>query len=571
MRADVSRIRHGSRVVVGVLTMALLLAACSSGDTSSTTSSPAEQTTSTADGATTSSTAVDTASPRGEELVVGLSTFAEDVPDPVLVSGSTARAFLSPMFDSFINVSPEGELIPGVFTSWEPSEDGSYWTFQIRQGIQFHDGWGEATAEDVKFSIERFANDAEPVTSGYASSVTGTIEQVEIVDPYTVNIHTVSPDALFPSFMSQYNVVPPLMLLPKDYIEQEGDDAFRESPIGSGPYQFESREPGSQITYVAFNDHWEIDPGYEKLRFRLLPDEASRVASLRSEEVDVIEVSPDGAIDVRAAGLDVRQSPGNIQAVVQLPGTFFWDGPTSDVTVRQALSLAINREEMIQTVLPEGALPSMPTILPANLGVDHERWQTEAGDTYRYDPDEARRLIEEAGYPDGFDLKLYAYELPAAPMPQMAEVIAQYWREVGVNVELQVLDFAAFRPWRDEEPNSPELLGQAQLHRYPTTTNAASYHNFIYGQESLFRLLNDQPFQSAFPEVQEAIEAIPSEFDDDTRAQMLNSMIETTWPLYVIFPIAEIPAVFGVSPQVNWDPRPFSQIGETIVRARPAG
>lgn len=561
-----------ARPRTAVAVIGFLLAACAGGGGgTSDDASPATGT----DAATPPGTSQDgdgaDVTQRGDELVVGLSTFAEDALDPVLVSGSTTRALLSPMFDSFINVDPDGELVPGVFTSWEASEDGNYWTFELREGIQFHGDWGEATAEDVKFSIERYGNEEEPIASAYASSVVEAIDRVEVVDSHTVNIHTVTPDALFPSYMSQYNVVPPLFLLPKQYLEEEGDEAFRRNPIGSGPYQFDSHQPGSELLYTAFDEHWEVDPGYERLRYRLLPDEGSRVSSLRSGEVDVIEVSPDGAVDVRAAELDVRRSPGNIQAVVQLPGTYFWDGPTSDVNVRQALSLAINREELISSLLPEGEFPAMPTILPANLGVDYDRWAQEAQEAYRYDPDEAQRLLEEAGYSDGFELSLYAYELPAAPLPQIAQTIANYWREIGVDVQYQAVDFAALRPWRDAEPNSQELLGQAHTHRYPTTPNSISYHNFIYGEDSLFRLINDEPYTSAFPEVQRMLEELPTEFDDQRRSEMLNELIDLTWQEYVIFPLAEIPAVFGADPSVDWDPRPFSQIGETIVRAQPAG
>ena len=506
---------------------------------------------------------------RGKEIGVAIATFGSGILDPIVGASSSLRGYVEPMFDSFIRVDNQGQLIPGVFTSWKVSADGKQWTFTMRKGVKFHGDVGEATAEDAKFSLERYLAPDSSYKGGW-----GTVfDKAEVLDPYTLRVTTKLPHPLLPVEISQFGVTPVVYLMPKKYIEQRGVEAFRKHPIGSGPYQFKSYTADSSLELTAFDAHWGIQPGYDTLKIMLVPNESARIGLLRQGRAQVIEITPDGARDVKAAGFDVRAVPGNILPSFQFYGAYYktYKGPTSDLRVRKALSLAINRKELVDALMPGGELPNAPGVSYANQDIDVAKWAKKAAEIYTYDVPQAKRLLSEAGYPNGFEISLFTYDYPGAPLLTVAQVVLGYWERIGVKAKIIPTDYAGLRPQFDLDPLPSSLVGQASTMRYLDRPDAIVNHKaaFYSGNKGIFRLLNTDAKTSAVPEVDQLMDALASEFDIEKRKKINDRLLTIMVDSYTLIPLASIPTVFGVDPKVDLDVRPFSQIGTRIIYAKP--
>lgn len=506
---------------------------------------------------------------RGKEIDVAIATFGSGILDPIVGASSSLRGYVEPMFDSFIRVDNQGKLIPGVFTSWKNSPDGKQWTFVMRKGVKFHGNNGEATADDAKFSLERYLSPDSAYKGGWGAI----LEKAEVVDAHTLRVTTKNPDPMLPVELSQYGITPVVYLMPKKYIEQNGVEAFRKHPIGSGPYQFKNYIADSSLELTAFDAHWGIQPGYDTMKILLVPSESARLGLLRQGRAQVIEITPDGSRDVKSAGFDVRAVQGNILPAFQLYGTYYktFKGPTSDVRVRKALSLAINRKELIEALMPGGELPNAPGVSAANQDIDVAKWLKKASETYVYDVPQAKRLLAEAGYPNGFETSLFTFDYPGAPLGTVAQAVQGYWEKIGVKAKIIPTDYAGLRPQFDLDPLPASLVGQASTMRYLDRPDAIVQQRaaFFAGNKGIFRLLNTDAKTSAFPEVDELMNTLVNEFDFDKRKKINDKLLSILVDSYTLIPLASVPAMFGVDPKVELDVRPFSQIGTRIIYARP--
>lgn len=354
---------------------------------------------------------------------------------------------------------PDGSALSkdtGLAYDWEQSADGLTWTFLIREGVKFHDGT-EATAEDVKFSLERAASPGSSASD--ARNLKNWVDTVTVLDPYTVAVKTKVVIPLLPYELSTFSAVG-AAIQPKAYIEKVGEAEFNANPISTGPYLIEEHLIGDHITFKAISgEHFAVGvPKYERIIFKLVPEESSRIAMLKRSDVDVATVSLERALELKDDGFPVWEKPGD-----RTYGVIFqqlWDeSPTQDIRVREALGLAINKEEILTYLFKgKGMLQGSYPSTSATLG------HGENTPALPYDPVRAKELLAEAGYPDGFTLNLYATTLYPGHV-EYNEALASYWSAIGIDVKVLVMDYAGFRVKLQEGSlENPALRG----HGYPS-------------------------------------------------------------------------------------------------------
>ena len=391
------------------------------------------------------------------ELVVALSSFSAETLDPAL-QGHNVKYYLSLMFDYLVGTTPDGQpsQAGGLASRWESSADHKRWTFHLRRGVRFHTG-EEMTSDDVKFSLQRAMGKRS--TTGYAGPLRTLIQDIETPAPDRVVIVTKEPTLIIPTYLSR-SLSTEGMVLPRKYIEANGDDVFARKPVGTGPFKFVEQVTGSHIKMTAVDNHWRIGvPKYKHITFRLVSEETTRIALLRRGEVDVADVSRE-----RVKELERERFPVHFrkdEAIIHMWWVLGPDGrvgPTQDKRVREALNLAIDRPEVAQAIFGGYAEPAA---VPMGLSWSFKDigFKVTPDMTYPFDPARAKKLLADAGPPNGFALDVYAFQLPGLPEGKaFAEAIAGYWEKIGVKPKLIPVDYPAFRKlWVDRK--APGVVG----------------------------------------------------------------------------------------------------------------
>ena len=360
------------------------------------------------------------------DLTVALSSFSTEVLDPVL-GGHVVKYYMSLMFDYLVGVTPDGQLSKdtGLATRWENSADHKRWTFYLRKGVKFHTG-EEATSEDVKFSLQRAIGKRS--TTGYAGPLRALIVDIETPAPNRVVIVTKDPTLIIPTYLSR-SLSTEGMILPKKYLESVGDDAFAQKPVGSGPYRFVEQVTGSHIKLAAVDNHWRIGvPRFKTITFKLVPEETTRIALLRRGEVDIADVSRERVKELERESFPIhfRREEAILTAWWILPR----DGqPTKDTRVREALNIAIDRQEIAQSIFGGYADPAY---VPLGLTWAYRDigFKVTPDMQYAYDPARAKKLLAEAGFASGFPMMMHAFQLPGLPEGKaFTEAVAGYWQK----------------------------------------------------------------------------------------------------------------------------------------------
>lgn len=490
------------------------------------------------------------------EIAVAMSSLMEEAFDPKISTQSNTLAQLTPLFDFLVGVTPEGKLGPGIAERWEISADGKAWTFYLRRGVKFHNG-EDLNADDVKFSLLRFL-DPKAIATG-AGNIRNLLQEVVVVDPYTVRVQLKEPNLLFANMMAplEGNVG---AIVPKDYIEANGDAYFNRNPVGSGPWRFVKHVQGSYIEYEAVDNHWRAVPKFKRLLLMLVPEEGARLAMLKTGDADIAEISIDRKAEVERAGLRIERIPQAMGVGLLVFGTYATDEPTSKPQVREALSLSINRDEIIKYIMGGEGEP-MATWLqwPFSEGFDPS-WRADP-----YDVTRAKKLLADAGYPTGFKLRLYSFPLPGAGwLPKVAELAVSYWKAIGVDAQIIPTEYAVFRPmFVGKDPTVPELKGQVAAWRTPAYWSGNYMRTFFHSADYL-RLLHDPAFDSNF-------EAAMSSTTLEKRSELFRKAAEVYRAQRVAIPLFYANAVYATGPKVGpWKPIPgwmyLGLVYETIER-----
>jgi peptide/nickel transport system substrate-binding protein len=433
------------------------------------------------------------------ELTVALSSFSAETLDPAL-QGHNVKYYLSLMFDYLVGVTPDGQpsQAGGLATKWEASADHKRWTFQLRKGVKFHNG-DEMTSEDVKFSLQRAMSKRS--TTGYAGPLRALITDIETPAPDRLVIVTKEPTLIIPTYLSR-SLSTEGMVLPKKYIEANGDDVFARKPVGTGPFKFVEQVVGSHIKLTAADSHWRLGaPKYRNVTFRLVPEETTRIAFLRRGEVDVADVSRERVKELEAEKFPVHFRKD--EAVVHMWWVLSpegWVAPVKDKRVREALNLAIDRNEIAQSIFGGHAEPAA---IPMGLSWSFKDigFKVTPDMAYPYDVARAKKLLADAGHGGGFNLDIYAFQLPGLPEGKaFAEAVAGYWEKIGVKSKLIPVDYPAFRKqWVDRKV--PGAVGYYNIANRDWIGTYALLEKMAYTPSKLNDTVNDQEIDGMIAQV----------------------------------------------------------------------
>jgi peptide/nickel transport system substrate-binding protein len=321
------------------------------------------------------------------------------------------------------------EVEPDLAESWTMSPEGTIWTFKLRKGVQFHKNFGEMTAEDVKFSFERQMNKTPGTRYGVNLDV---IKSIEVVDPYTIQIALKAYDAIFLLRMVGYQ---------QGYVVSKkaasNHDQFKWSPIGTGPFYFERHSPREKIVLKAFDKFVGGRPQIDEVHWFDVPEDATKLIGLEKGTFDLLypeAVTADFADQVKKMGAVIdRRGPGSQER-------FYLDmtkPPFDDIRVRKAFMHAIDRKAIKETMYPGGlALLATSCIPPGYFGHVPMKFP-------EHSPELAKKLLAEAGHPNGLTIKNY-FISKSFFYPKVMTLAQEQLRKVGITVEMQLVEHATY-------------------------------------------------------------------------------------------------------------------------------
>ena len=377
----------------------------------------------------------------------------------------------APIGESILTVSSDLKPIAMLAKSWSVSEDGSTWTFNLNEGVQFHKGYGEMTAEDVIWSMRQFGAQGSKHPRG--SNIRGIWENedghAKAIDDYTVEVNSGEPWSEVP--INEILTSPGgsgTWIISKKQTDELGAEEANGQIAATGPWDLVEFRTGEFWRMEAVQDHWRKTPHFAELIFREIPEESSRIAGFQTGNLDTTLIAFDSLPLIREVeGAEIMQLPGGGESALTFYGQYYvgigtenqqpgydpdlpWVSADPDLNsdewaraakVRNALSIAIDRQGIVDTLLQGFGSPAVlwdfgqyeETWLPPEM-----RWE--------YNPERAKELLAEAGYPDGFNITLTP-SLRGAPVEvEACEAIATMWADIGVDVKFQRLPYTTLRP-----------------------------------------------------------------------------------------------------------------------------
>ena len=425
------------------------------------------------------------------------------------------------LHDALVKPMPGGLNTPSLAESWTVSKDGLVYEFLIRKNARFHNG-DPVTAEDVRFSFERYSG-------GGGKLLKDKVKEVQVVAANRVRF--VLKEA-WPDFLASYgtSATGAAWIVPKKYVERVGEDGFKKAPIGAGPYKFVSFSAGVELVLEAYGDYWRKAPSVKRLVMRSIPEESTRAAAVRTGEVDLSYLLSAPVAD------ELRRAPGTRIVAPLVYGIYWldfldqWDkkSPWSDRRVRQAASLvidrpALNQAEMLGLGRVTGAF--VPPTFEFSLAIDPPA----------LDPPRARKLLAEAGYPNGFD----AGDLtPLPPYTALGEAVGGYLQGIGIRTRVRTMERASFlSSWREKKLKglligATGAAGNAAARLEPFFTR-----NGIYAHGSL-------------PEIDELFQRQAREPDRKAREALLHQIQRLVADQVLVAPMFQQAFIWGVGPRV---------------------
>jgi peptide/nickel transport system substrate-binding protein len=433
----------------------------------------------------------------------------------------TAFGMLYAIHDALLRPLPGQKMGGSLAESWTESADGRVYEFKLRRGLKFHNG-DPVTAEDVKFSFERYRGAG-------AQALQERVQHVEVPDPLTVRFHLREP---WPDFLTMYGTSASAagIVVPRKYLSRVGDEGFRKHPIGAGPFRFVSHTPGVEVVLDAYPEYWRHAPHVKRLTMKSVTDGTTRAAMARNGEVD-IALALEGE-DAESARRDprLRLVATRHASLAWIEFADQWDprSPWHDRRLRLAVNHALDRKALNDSAClgycpPAGVI--VPRVMDFALSVEPPA----------HDPHTARRLLAEAGYPNGIDAGDF---VPIPPFFQLSEGTVNALAAVGIRTRLRTIERAAFNAaWHERKLRGLFMAVSG------TAGNAASrIAEFVYSK--------GRYTYGGYPDIDELFLQQARERDPRKREAILHRIQQLTVERAMFAPIMDLRALVAVGPRV---------------------
>ncbi|MGE0417192.1 MAG: ABC transporter substrate-binding protein [Acetobacteraceae bacterium] len=452
------------------------------------------------------------------DLTIGRATEQNSL-DPLFSDLGNDVSTAENMFDSMIRFDQNRQIQPALALSWT-LVDPLTWKITLRKGVKFHDG-SEFTSADLAFSLERARN--VPNSPGPLTSFVRPVKETEIVDSHTVLIHTVAPTPLLMEMIGR------IMVVPAKLGPQVTTDDFTagRAMIGTGAYRFKSSAPGDKVVMTANPDYWSHKPEFQTLTLKFLSNPAARSAALLSGAVDVIEQIPPSDVGLfrnrsdmtvytttstRVIYLAMDQGRDDSPEITDKDGKPMTVNPLKDRRVRLALSKMINREGITERVLAGAGEPA-GQFVPAGMGGYDPDLKP-----MPLDPEGARKLLTEAGYPDGFGLTVHGSNNRFPNDSQLTQALGQMFKRGGLRVNaVEVSPYNVYAPAATQRKYSLFIFSYGSIGT--SSLNGLSGVLATYDKAAGTGALNRARYSNK--EFDEALRKASVEFDPTKRNQML--------------------------------------------------
>lgn len=483
--------------VIGTIILLFFITACGSSD-SNTSSENDNQESSSSD--------------EPKSVIVGISGSVETL-DPADHRNRTTESVLRNIYDGLVRFDENREIEGLIAESWEnptPTE----WLFTIKDGIKFHDG-SPLTVDDVVFTFERsFVEGKMGGETSPRQGLLGPLSAVEAVDDHTVKFIFDEPWPIFLKMLPHHQIVS------KDYIEEVGDEEFRKNPIGAGPYQVVEANLDDRIVLEKFPDYYRGEPNIDFLVFDVIPETSSRVSALQTGEVHrITTLTPDLAEQIQSdENIEIKVVNSTSAYMAEMNVTL---PPFDNPNVRRAINHAINMDEIVSSIFGDYVIRLPGPMLTDSYAHD------DSLEFYEYDPEKAKQILEEEGVGEDFSLIIDT----DANNKEVAEAMASYLRDIGIDANARVWDLAVLR----------ELLLEGERQMYFGTWGNSTLDPYDFLNPKL--KTDDRGNYSLYSnsKVDELLEQGDVELDDEKRQAIYKEIQEIIYE--------DAPWVFGYTVQ----------------------
>lgn len=492
------------------------------------------------------------AASQARDLVIALRSEPTSM-DPQFHSLTPNTQLSETLFDPLVRTDAVAKPVPSLAESW--TVDGDTWTFNLRKDVTFSDGT-PFTAEDVVFTYERVPK-VPNSPSSYALYLSS-IDRLEVVDPHTLKIITKGPS---PVLLPNLSMVPIMSSKAASGDAPEGKTTVElnrgDGLIGTGPYKFVSWKRGAEIVFERNEKYWGEKPAWDRVIYRPITNPAARVAALLAGDVDLIEDPPTDDLPKLKQNKDlyIQETPSVRVIYIALmqgdevpPGMSGTDGknPLQDRRVREALSLAIDRQSIVDRVMGGSAMAAANLLAHPGFGASEKHSKAAAADLER-----AKKLMAEAGYPNGFTMSLGSPAGRYTNDQRIAQVVAAMWARLGVKVDVDTMAPAVFFKQRNAFAFSAYLAGWAAS----SGEMLNPLNSLVVTKQPELGLGTTNWSKYSNPEADKLVLEASKTMEDDKRAALLEKAADMIMEDYGILPLQFEMSVWAMKKDVRYDGR----------------